>query len=265
MPAPLSTIRNSNAIRYQNPQKYEVFYEVRLFNTGFEPEKVKIYQFSPVEWDTQKDITIEEISPLPTKQSMDHFGNGMYYWDMKKSPKIGESISFATRFTFTAYEIKASIDPADVQPYNTENPDNQLYTRSERFIEADDPEIIQLANQVAGTETNPYQIAHSFYDYIINTYHYEQTGRGLLGAKSFMETGKGECGDYTRCLLPFAVLRAFHHDQLLGIGPSLDLIKPMCGVKYILSRLVGFRLIQQLVNPRQHHVTIILEILTIVV
>jgi len=170
---------------------------VRLFNTGFKPEKVIIYQFCPVEWDTQKDITIEEISPLPTKQSMDHFGNGMYYWGMKKSPKIGESISFATRFTFTAYEIKASIDPADVQPYNTENPDYQLYTRSERFIEADDPEIIQLANQVAGTETSPYQIAHSFYDNIIDTYHYEQTGRGLLGAKSFMETGKGECGDYT--------------------------------------------------------------------
>ena len=196
-PVPVSTIRTSNAIRYQNPQKYEVFYEMRLFNTGFEPGKVKIYQFRPMEWETQRDITIEDISPLPTKQSMDNFGNGMYYWEIKNSPKIGESISFATRFTITAYEIESTITPADVQPYNTENAEYQFYTRSDRFIEADDPKIIQLANQVAGTETNPYQIAHSFYDYIIDTYHYELTGRGLLGAKSFMETGKGECGDYT--------------------------------------------------------------------
>lgn len=196
-PVPRSTVNIANAIRYQNPQKYEVLYVVRLFNTGAQPEKVKIYQFRPVEWDTQKDINVEEISPLPTKESMDQIGNGIYYWEMKKVPNIGESISFITRFTFTAYETTAIINPDDIQPYNTENPDYKLYTRSERFIEADDPEIIQLANQVAGTETNPYQIAHKFYDYIIDSYHYERTGKGLLGAKSFMETGKGECDDYT--------------------------------------------------------------------
>ena len=197
-PSVSPSISVKNAVQFQNPEKYAIEYVVRVINTGFEPEQIKVYQPKPVEWDSQKDVSIEEISPAPTKQPTDQiFGNGIYYWEMKNVPKIGESIDFSTKFTITAYEIKSNINAADVKPYNTGNPDYKLYTRSERFIEADNPKIIQLANQVAGAETNPFRIAHRYYDYIIDTYDYKLSGKGLSGAKSLMETGNGECGDYT--------------------------------------------------------------------
>jgi transglutaminase-like putative cysteine protease len=115
---------------------------------------------------------------------------------MEGEPSREGAISFRIRFTFTAYETRTDIDPSDVQPYDEGGLLYTQYARPERFIEAGDPEIVELATQAANGETNPYLLAHRFYDYVVDTAQYELLGEGLRGANALVETGVGECGDY---------------------------------------------------------------------
>jgi len=186
------------SVVYQSPQGYRVEYIVTVYNDGFGIDELRVYQPRPLEWDAQKDVQVEEVSPTPTDEGVDPMhGNGMYYWQQEGEPVTGEAISFEIRFTFTAYETNTNIDPDDVQPYDESKSLYALYTQSERFIEATDQQIVEIANQVADGETNPYLLARRFYDYVVDTASYELLGEGLRGAKALVETGVGECGDYS--------------------------------------------------------------------
>ncbi|HEY44496.1 MAG TPA: transglutaminase domain-containing protein [Anaerolineae bacterium] len=196
-PMPTHT-HQPEAIVYLNPQRYFVEYIVRVSNDGFDLNELQLYQPRPVEWDAQTDVEIEEISPTPSEEGEDpDHGNGMYLWKIMGDPKPGKSTTFTLRFTFTAYETRTNISPEDIQPYDRSNPLYAMYTRPERFIEVSDPEIVALADQVVGAETNPYLIARSFYDYVVDTAQYKLLGEGLAGAKSLCTGGTGECGDYS--------------------------------------------------------------------
>jgi len=197
IPPNISVTSPSGSIKFQNPQKYQVAYEVTVYNNDYGLDKLLVYQPLPVNWDGQGDVNIEDISPKPTREDLENVhGNGMVYWDVLNPPQSGDSLKFMIQFSFTGHEIITEIDPEKIEPYNQENPLYRLYLQPERYIESTNPKIIKISNQVAGDETNPYKIARKFYDYIIDTADYRLLGRGLMGAKSLANTGFGECGDY---------------------------------------------------------------------
>ena len=184
-------------VGYQNPRSYRVEYVVTVHNQGFGIDELRVYQPRPVEWDAQRNVQVEEVSPAPTHEGSDPMhGNGMYHWQREGEPPPGKAISFKILFSLTAYETESNIDADGVQPYDEGSPLYALYTQSERFIEAADPQIAELAGQVADGETNPYLRAGRFYDYVVDTVSYKLLGEGLRGAKALVETGVGECGDY---------------------------------------------------------------------
>jgi transglutaminase-like putative cysteine protease len=197
----------SSAIEQENPQRYRVKFVVTVRNRGFAINRLLVYQARPIDWDGQQDVQIESVSPTPAKQGNDPVhGNGVYFWEIRNRPGIGDSLAFSFQFTYTAYEITAHINPDDIQPYQMNSGQYGLYTKSENFIEANDPHIMQLADQIAGEEKNPYLIARKVYEYVIRTARYELVGKGLLGAKALLGNGYGECGDYSALLI--ALLRA---------------------------------------------------------
>ncbi len=185
------------SVVYQNPQKYRVTYIVTVYNDGFDLTELLVYQPRPREWDAQIDVQVETVSPPPKVEGVDpDYGNRMFYWQRDAEPLAGEASSFEIRFIFTAFETITDIDPADVQLYREDNPQFTLFTRSERFLEALDPEIVGIAERVAGDETNPYLLARRFYEYVVDTSSYELLDEGLRGARTLAKTGVGECGDY---------------------------------------------------------------------
>lgn len=213
-PTPLAV---KDMVQYRNPQKYRVEYVVTVKSAGFDTTELRVYQPRPVEWITQKEIQIEEVSPAPTNSGADPtYGNGVYYWNISGAPKGGGTAPFKIQFTFTTHETIAQIDPAAVKPYNTADPQYQLYTRAERFIEADDPQIVELANQIAGTEKNPYLIARKFYDYVIDKSSYQLLGKGLAGAKVLATTNKGECGDYASLFVALCRVKGIPARPIVG-------------------------------------------------
>jgi hypothetical protein len=186
-------------LAYLNPQRYQVEYIFTVSNQGFNINELRVYAPRPVEWDAQENVLVDEVSPPPSDEGADPtHGNGMYHWHMWGQPLSGQTISFNVRFDFTAYEIITSIDPDDVQPYDDNESLYALYTQAEPFIEATDPQIVELASQVAEGETNPYLLARRFYDYIAvtDTLEYNLLRTDGWGAKALLTTGEGECGDF---------------------------------------------------------------------
>ncbi len=198
IPPTATTTPYPSGISYLNPQKYQVNYDVLVKDTSFFVSRILIYQPKPVEWDAQKDLSIDEVSPTPTHENIDPItGSGMYNWDLSGQPAPGKNLPINMKFTFTAYETHTNISPAHVKPYNPSDPLYIQYTAAERFIESDDPLIVARAAELAAGETNPLLVTRKFYDYIIAESVYYQAGTGLNGAKSLLTGKKGECGDYS--------------------------------------------------------------------
>lgn len=208
---------SASTIEYKNPKNYRVEYIVTVSNKGYTPSKLMIYQPRPIEWDSQKNVTVEEVTPAPLKSGVDpDHGNGMYYWLIKSAPKSGASMQFKIQFTLTAYETLSTVDPDKIQPYNQDSPLYKLYTRSERFIESTNPQIVALADKIADGETNPYRLARKFYDYVMDNSKYKLLGKGLVGANYLLTNGEGECGDYSSLFIALSRAKGIPARSIVG-------------------------------------------------
>jgi len=189
-----------------NPKTYRATYSVTITNISAKMDTLEIWIPRPVEWDSQKDVKIEEVTPSPTRAYSDPVHqNGIYYWKFQNKPKRGASVTAQEQFTFTAYDLAYDIDPGSVGQYDTGSQLYRTYTKSEELIEADDPAIRAKAQQIVGDETNPYKKARLIYDWVLDHMRY-QLIEGLGGARFTFERGYGECGDYTALFC--ALLRA---------------------------------------------------------
>jgi hypothetical protein len=207
-----------SSVTRQNPKRYMVEFIATIKNDGFTLNKLLLYQPRPIAWDGQQDVKIEMVYPAPAKQGEDSvFGNGLYYWNIKQEmPGIGDFLQIKIKFTFTAYEITAKINPNEIQPYNKNSFIYKRYTCSEKFIESTDPQIVGIANQVAVGEENPYLLAQKFYNYVVETAHYRQVGKGLLGAKALLTNGVGECGDYASLFIALCRAKGIPARSVVG-------------------------------------------------
>jgi transglutaminase-like putative cysteine protease len=198
VPAPTGTVPPPpGAFTYTHPQKYQVDYNVAIHNLDFAMNDLRVYLPIPGEWEAQKDVHIVEILPQPAHQGVEATtGNAMLYWHPSGSALLQGDANFSLQFTFTAYETVTKIDPGAILPYRTDASEYQPYTWPEKYIESDDPEIIQLADEIAAGETNPYRLERKFYNYIIGHFYYKVLHQGLNGAKYLLKNSRGECGDY---------------------------------------------------------------------
>ncbi|MBN2086636.1 MAG: transglutaminase domain-containing protein [Anaerolineales bacterium] len=203
-------------IEYINPERYRVDSVARVTNGGFTLTELQVYQPKPVNWDGQEKVKIEEVFPASAQVGRDEVtGSEMYYWHLKNTPGWGKTQDLRYRFTFTAYETRTAIDPESVKPYNTLTAEYRLFTRAEPYLEANDPKIIALADRIGGNETNPYLLARKFYDHVVDAARYQGVD-GLQGAKALLETGVGECGDYSALFIALARVKKIPARSVVG-------------------------------------------------
>lgn len=221
-PTPLPTLTATIAkpveqLSYVNPKKYEVTYSVLIKNDNYSPSDIQLYLPVPGNYDSQTDMQISLLSPEPYELGTDPTnGNQMVYWQFTKTPAKGSTTEIVEKFTFTTYETTTQIDITKIQPYDTDSEIYKLYTQPEKYIESNDPKIIKLADEIAGTETNPYLLAKKFYDYIIENTEYEILNKGLNGAKFLLSNGKGECGDYSALFIALSRAKGIPARSVVG-------------------------------------------------
>jgi len=184
-------------IYYSNPQTYRVIRTFTIQNETARIDRLGVWMPAVVDWDSQRNVVTEETTPPTSSVWNDpQSGTGVLYWEFHDNPGRGSSITITDQFTYTCYEVGYVVDLEQITAYDKDDPEYILFTRSEKYIEANDPEIIETARSLAGDETNPYAIANSIYEWVIDHMTY-QLIEGLGGAKFAFRNGYGECGDYS--------------------------------------------------------------------
>jgi transglutaminase-like putative cysteine protease len=149
----------------------------------------------------QRNIEYISISPKPdliTAKDID--GNMIEFWDLSNQIEEGKDITITRNFKFRAYETAFKINPDKIGSYDRNDPIYKYYTRTQELMELT-PEVVQLAHQIIGKETNPYLQAKAIYTWCMDTIVYVYPpDRGI---KCSLPRKTGDCGEYS---LIFAAL-----------------------------------------------------------
>jgi transglutaminase-like putative cysteine protease len=169
-------------------------------------DRVVLYLPVPGEWDSQKSVQIESITPKPFAINQDpDYGNKMAYFPMASGIPRNQSREFTVQYTFTYHQTHVLVDPARVASYNMTDPNYVKYTRQRPsdWVESDDPAIMKTASDIVGSESNPYRKAKLIYDWMVTNIEYKFPSP--WGAKqTFLKKG-GDCGSQTALFCAMAI------------------------------------------------------------
>lgn len=183
---------------FSKPQSYHAIRTITIKNDSASIKALRLWLPAVSEWESQRNVRIESLSVTGNYWQDPVYGTKGLFIEVNNAPAAGTSLVITEEFSFTSYETNYQITPALVQPYDKTTSEYLLNTKSQYFIESDDPGIVKAAAEIKGSETNPYKIARLFNDWVKQHMNYQLVG-GLKGAKFALENGYGECGDYT-CL-----------------------------------------------------------------
>ncbi len=196
---PASNLQSFSA--YVNPVTYEGTETLNVLRSDLpESGTLKLWWPVPINDGPQTGVTITSITPadyvkLPASTDQDI---GMIYMEVPLE-KLTQSLAITVNFRFTRAEQRFRVDPANIGDYDTSDPTYKEYTASDANIEIT-PEISQTAQQVVGSETNPYNQARLLYYYVINNINYSFMPHQALWPRGQAESvyvqkyRRGDCG-----------------------------------------------------------------------
>jgi transglutaminase-like putative cysteine protease len=119
------------------------------------------------EGQTVKDLKIE--APAGWTEATDNQGN-RYVHAAVASP--GEKVVVKTSFTVTRQEQRMAVDPSMTRPLNdAEKKEHAADLANNTHVVAND-EIVKLAAEIRGTETNPAIVCRKLYDWVLVNVEY---------------------------------------------------------------------------------------------
>lgn len=146
------------------------------------------------EYPNQRNFEYISIDPPPDKiVSKDIDGNIIEFWDFSNRIAEKKDITITRRFRFTAYETAFRIDPEQVGTYDPDEPIYRYYTRTQEFMELT-PQVISLAESIAGKEKNPYLKARAIYSWCVDNIDYVYPPN--RGIRYCLPRRTGDCGSY---------------------------------------------------------------------
>jgi transglutaminase-like putative cysteine protease len=187
---------------YRNPVTFEATGTLTIPRDRLPAQgTLRLWLPLPVETGAQRNVTVISVEPAGYVVSgPDIAGDlGIVYLEIPLGDMTGENLTVSTRYRFTSYEQRFSIDPAKVGAYDTSDPEYLAYTSPGENI-VTTPEMAEKARWIVGNETNPYLQAEKIYWYIIDTYPYSLAPHLMLNTAGIPEseymlgTGFGDCG-----------------------------------------------------------------------
>jgi transglutaminase-like putative cysteine protease len=172
-------------------QTYQMEYAVRIGGVS------KLWMPVPRGWDGvgMTGITVVDISPPPTDRYQDANGNEIAFW------QIGDQNTQTYRVVFDVMvqPIYYDIDPTNIGEYDVTSPLYQRYTQPISWVQSDDPEIAEQAQEIVGSETNPYSQARLLHRWVA-----ENIASGKpVDALTALRTRSGDCGPHSFLLVAF--------------------------------------------------------------
>ena len=119
-----------------------------------------------------------------------------------------KKLKFSQNFAVSTYAVHTQINPKAVRPFS--NKKRILYKNSveaDQLIKSSDEKVLELVKEIAGKETNPYNLAKLAYSYMIQNYTIQHELR--KGESSPLDLLKKKRGDaYDFAILYTTLLRA---------------------------------------------------------
>lgn len=191
----ISSPSDTTSLLPTNPKNYLVTYSTIVEN-DVEIDTLEIGMPHPYSCNSQKNIKIKDIQPAAYEVITDsEHGNNSIYWKCQNLTE-NRTLIFNESFYCTISGINSNINGSIVGQYNTADEQYILNTQPERFIEANDSQIIEVANVIVGNVTNPYNKAYLIYNWTLAHMEYRET-EIKQSAKWALVTGSGDCWEYS--------------------------------------------------------------------
>lgn len=160
------------------------------------PPVFRLWSSQPKNYINQKNVQYLGVTPSPTESwTEDENGNLIYYWDLLKSLKTGDSLVISRKLTYTLYNLKSpdNLDLLDTSSWYEDDPERFLI--SEDYIEITDS-IKNKANEIVTNETNLVKKTKLLYDWVHGNMKYQWPVLER-SAQSALRTCTGDCGQYS--------------------------------------------------------------------
>ena len=211
---PNDTPDNRPIIEYVNPALYRVEHTARFDNRDV--SRIKSLELNlpiPGDWPEQQisSLRVEGAGhfQLRNAEGPGRIARSFYhYLEDRQPPAAGESRSLSVSYMLQCKEIrtdKKRLEKMKFPAYAKDKRTYKYYTRSEKLIEADDPQIMAIADRISKHTEGPYRFAKAAYEFVLD--HVEYTSpTPAWGAKACLKNGKGDCGQYAALFV--AICRA---------------------------------------------------------
>ncbi len=199
-------------VAFTNPVTYEITQRITVTNQDVSAlDMLELNLPIPLHWRAQH-VGVTTIKGDRTFQLHDVHDLGAIvrsrYVDADVLPGPGESRSLEVHYSLSRKEIHANTRALSRRvygPYDKNSAAYRLYTRGEKLIEVDAPEIVKQAALLASCTNSPYRFAQAAYHLVIDETRYV-TPSPSLSALACLNNKKGDCGSYA--LLFVALCRA---------------------------------------------------------
>ena len=174
-------------------QVYEVVERMTVVNKGpGEPSKHNLWVALIQDQSPYQDVLTRTISPDDYTLITDEYGNQYAEFDFANMA-AGTSIPVEIR-----YEVRVSDVTFDLGPCDGDLPD--FFTEPDLHIEANNPQIIELASQLAEGKANKCEVVRAFYDYVGDNLLYSYNGASW-GAQAALGEMGADCTEYSSLLI----------------------------------------------------------------
>lgn len=175
-------------------QTYIMNYSIEIGGIG------KLWMPVPKNWNGigMTNVEIIEITPVPDDLFEDQHGNMIAYWNVGYQREREYSIKFSIEVSEIGYDF----DIDQIGQYDNMSKEYLTYTQQSKMIQSNNVEIIKLAEEIVGNETNPFSQVK-----LIHKWVSENIKSGGLGdAVTVLSRKAGDCGGHSHLFI--ALLRS---------------------------------------------------------
>ncbi|MGD9581837.1 MAG: transglutaminase family protein [Vampirovibrionia bacterium] len=136
--------------------------------------------------------TISDLKYYPNPAKVYINGGTKYAEYLILNPKSDFNLIVRGRATLYKFDLTKAMANKTNKPYDT---DLNLFLKPEKFIESNDPLIIQTASTIKNM-TDVEMVAY-IYKYVIDNMHYDKYNPKDVGAKNALLRKQGDCSEYS--------------------------------------------------------------------
>lgn len=148
------------------------------------------------DWKPYIEVLSETITPSSYVVITDAFGNRFAQFTIRNI-RWGQRIPVTLDWQIVVEDLSFDLDACDDSEFPAPV---ERYLQPEEFIEADNPEIVAMADLLTAGRSGPCEIVEPIYDYVISNVSYAGYLADPQGAPYCLRSKRGDCTEFS-CLM----------------------------------------------------------------